>query len=277
MNRNQRFLLIAGGAALAVLAMMLTAVWLLGARGGDPDAGMFARLQNGLSNVTSGIAPSQPGLPRDFAFRRLDVDVSKAQPEACLVFTRALDASGKTRYEDYLTLDPVVRVASRVVDTRLCLSGLAFDKTYNVTLKTGLSRRQRRKAGSRKKPCRSSCATSLRWCALPVASSCRATMRRACRSPPSISTADGEDHPRRRPSAVADRNRVGGPDHALFLGQQAAREQPGRPGVAGQHGGRRNVKNDSVVTLIPIRDLLKEPQARRVCADRAGRRQEARQ
>ena len=137
MNRNQRFLLIAGGAALAVLAMMLTAVWLLGARGGDPDAGMFARLQNGLSNVTSGIAPSQPGLPRDFAFRRLDVDVSKAQPEACLVFTRALDASGKTRYEDYLTLDPVVRVASRVVDTRLCLSGLSFDKTYNVTLKTG--------------------------------------------------------------------------------------------------------------------------------------------
>src|SRR5690606_37315850 len=116
MNRNQRLWLIAGGAAAAVLAMMLVAVWLLGGRGGDPDAGMLARLQNGLSTVTSGTAPNEPDMPRDFAFRRLDVDVSKAQPQACMVFTRPLDASGKTQYQDYLTIDPAVRIATRVVD-----------------------------------------------------------------------------------------------------------------------------------------------------------------
>ena len=37
-----------------------------------------------------------------------------------------------------------------------------------------------------------------------------------------------------------------------------------------------NVKNDSVVTLIPIHDILKDQQARRLCADRAGCRQEDR-
>ena len=53
-------------------------------------------------------------------------------------FTRALDASGRTHYEDYVAIDPSTKVAARVVDSRLCLAGLAFDKTYNVTLKSGL-------------------------------------------------------------------------------------------------------------------------------------------
>ena len=138
MNKNQRLLLIAGGAVAAVLAMALVAVWLLGGRGAGPNDGLFTRLQSGLSAVTSGLTPPPLEAARDFAFRRLEVDVSKPQAEACLVFTRPLDASGKTHYEDYITLDPVTRIAARVVDTRLCLSGLAFDKTYNVTLKTGL-------------------------------------------------------------------------------------------------------------------------------------------
>ena len=88
--------------------------------------------------VTGGATPPPPEQARDFAFRRLEIDISKPQAEACLVFTRALDASGRTHYEDYLAIDPAIRVAARVVDTRLCLAGLAFDKTYNVTLKTGL-------------------------------------------------------------------------------------------------------------------------------------------
>lgn len=137
MDRKRRLLLIAGGALAAVLVMAFVAVWLLGGRNADPNAGMLARLQGGLNAVTSGATPPSPEPAREFAFRRLDIDVSKAQAEACLVFTRPLDASGRTRYEDYLTVDPVVRVAVRVVDARLCLSGMAFDKTYNVALKTG--------------------------------------------------------------------------------------------------------------------------------------------
>ncbi|HEY4078409.1 MAG TPA: alpha-2-macroglobulin [Rhizomicrobium sp.] len=136
MNRNQRLLLIVGGAIAMVLAAALVAVYLLGGRAGQ-NTGVIARLQSGLSAVT-GSAPSSAAQTGDFAFRRLEIDVSKPQAEACLVFTRALDASGRTHYEDYLAIDPTVRIAARVVDARLCLAGMAFDKTYNVTLKTGL-------------------------------------------------------------------------------------------------------------------------------------------
>jgi uncharacterized protein YfaS (alpha-2-macroglobulin family) len=124
-----------GGGIAAVLVAALGTAWMLGGRGAGTDTGVFARLQSGLSAVT-GAAPSGEAA-KDFAFRRLEIDVTKPQAEACLVFTRALDASGKTHYEDYLAIDPVVRIAARVVDTRLCLSGLSFDKTYNVTLKSG--------------------------------------------------------------------------------------------------------------------------------------------
>ena len=85
MNKNQRLLLIAGGAVAAVLAMVLVAVWLLGGRAGDQNAGMFARLQSGLSAVTSGLTPPPLEAARDCAFRRLEIDVTKPQAEACLV------------------------------------------------------------------------------------------------------------------------------------------------------------------------------------------------
>ena len=256
MNKNQRLLLIAGGAAAAVLAMVLTAVWLLGARGGDPQAGMFARLQNGLSNVTSGIAPSQPDVPRDFAFRRLEIDVSKAQPEACLVFTRALDASGKTQYQDYLTLDPVARVATRVVDSRLCLSGLSFDKTYNVTLKTGLPAASGEKLASEE--------------TVPV----------ELRDKPSlVRFAGGIILPRDNAAGVPVTTvnidklsvkiiRVGdrllsqietGLVDQTMLYSWDSRQLENNQGALAWQGSMvvANVKNDSVVTLIPIRDLLK--------------------
>ncbi|MFO1248568.1 MAG: alpha-2-macroglobulin [Alphaproteobacteria bacterium] len=124
-----------GGGIAAVLVVLLVVAYHLGGHGAK-DAGVLARLQSGIAAVTGGSAPVTEEA-KYFAFRRLDVDVSKPQAEACLVFTRALDASGKTHYEDYLSIDPALKVAVRVVDTRLCLAGMAFDKTYNVTLKTG--------------------------------------------------------------------------------------------------------------------------------------------
>ena len=136
LNQNQRLLLIVGGGLAAVLAMALVALFLLGGRTPAPGGGILAQLRSGISAITG--TPAATDVAKDFAFRRLEVDVSKPQAEACLVFTRPLDASGKTHYEDYLAFDPVIKVAVRVVDTRLCLAGLSFDKTYNVTLKTGL-------------------------------------------------------------------------------------------------------------------------------------------
>ncbi|MCP5411286.1 MAG: alpha-2-macroglobulin family protein [Alphaproteobacteria bacterium] len=135
-DRKKRLLLVIGGALAFLAAAALAAVFVIGI---PQEGGMLARLQDGLSAVTGGTAQSGgAATPREFAFRRLEVDVSKPEPEACLVFTRALDASGKTHYQDYLTIDPDTKVAVHVVDTRLCVAGLSFDKTYNVSLKDGL-------------------------------------------------------------------------------------------------------------------------------------------
>jgi hypothetical protein len=92
--------------------------------------------------VDTGIQTAQGQVPEaiapEFAFRRLEIDTSKPQAEACLVFTRTLDDSGKTRYGDYLKFEPEIQTAIRVTGDRLCIAGLAFNQTYNVTLKAGL-------------------------------------------------------------------------------------------------------------------------------------------
>jgi len=84
--------------------------------------------------VTSGPELSSPY----FAFRRLEVQTSGEEPEACLVFTRKLDGSGNVKYEDYLKFDPEVTFALRVTEDRLCIQGLAFGETYTLSLKEGL-------------------------------------------------------------------------------------------------------------------------------------------
>jgi len=137
-SNNRHYLVIAGG-AVAVIAIVVATLYILGGRTTQPGNNDFlARLQNGLSSVTGTLVPAQIAEAPDFVFRRLEIDTTKPQAEACLVFTRNLDASGRTHYEDYFSIDPQTRVASHVVDNRLCLSGLDFNKTYNVALKEGL-------------------------------------------------------------------------------------------------------------------------------------------
>src|SRR5215469_824266 len=128
-----------GGGVLAVIAVVVGTLYFLGGgKEGGLGGGFLARLNNGLSSITGSLTPAQQAEAPEFAFRRLEIDTTKPQAEACLVFTRSLDASGKTHYEDYFSIDPTTRVAARGVDDRLCLAGLSFNSTYNVTLKTGL-------------------------------------------------------------------------------------------------------------------------------------------
>src|SRR5688572_12109774 len=256
MNKNQRLLLIAGGAIAAVLAMAFVAVWLLGGRGAGPDAGMLARLQSGISAVTSGATPPAPERARDFAFRRLDIDVSKAQAEACMVFTRQLDASGRTHYEDYLTIDPTVRVATRVVDTRLCLSGMAFDKTYNVTLKTGFPAATGKKLASeetvpvelRDKPSLVRFAGGIILPRENVAGVPVTTVNIDKLTLKIIRV--GDRLLSQIETGTVDQTTLYSWDSRQLQNNQGSLVWQGEMTVA-------NVKNDSVVTLIPIHDVLK--------------------
>jgi uncharacterized protein YfaS (alpha-2-macroglobulin family) len=136
MGKYRNWILIGGGVAVVVILAVVVTLYLLGARG--TGGGFFARLTSGLSSVTSGLAPTSAEAGGEFAFHRVDIDTSKPQAVACLVFTRDLDVSGKTHYDDYFTIDPATRVAVSTIGPRLCLSGLDFNKTYNVTLKAGL-------------------------------------------------------------------------------------------------------------------------------------------
>src|SRR5262245_50955301 len=102
MGQNQRWIVIAGGAVAVALVAIVVALYVLGGRGpGAGGAGILERIRNGVATITSGFAPTKVASLQEFAFRRLDIDTTKPQAEACLVFTRDLDASGRTHYEDY--------------------------------------------------------------------------------------------------------------------------------------------------------------------------------
>ncbi|MBI1212800.1 MAG: alpha-2-macroglobulin family protein [Alphaproteobacteria bacterium] len=88
----------------------------------------------GTGAVTATAEPPSPY----FAFRRLEIETSSSEPEACLVFTRKLDSSGKVKYEDYLKLDPDTKIAVRATEQRLCIAGLAFGQDYKLEIREGL-------------------------------------------------------------------------------------------------------------------------------------------
>ena len=254
MNRN-RLLLIGGGIA-AVLAIALVAVYLLGGRDTGSDTGVLARLQNGLSTVTGGLTKAPPEEAKEFAFRRLEIDVSKPQAEACLVFTRTLDASGGTHYDDYLSIDPAVRIAARVVDKRLCLSGLAFDKTYNITLKLGLP-----SAGGDKLTEEETVPVELRDKPSLVRFTGGIILPRDNMAGVPVSTVN-IDKLAIRIIRVGDRLlsqiETGTVDNTTLYGWDAKQLQDNQGTLMWQGNmAVDNVKNDSVVTLIPIHELLK--------------------
>jgi uncharacterized protein YfaS (alpha-2-macroglobulin family) len=137
MGKYRHWILIGGGVGIAFVLAVVVTLYVLGGRE-TSGGGFFERLASGVSTVTSSLKPAAAEAGAEFAFHRLDIDTTKPQAAACLVFTRDLDASEHTHYEDYFAIDPSTRVAVHVVGPRLCLSGLDFNKTYTVTLKAGL-------------------------------------------------------------------------------------------------------------------------------------------
>jgi len=132
----KRSLLVTAAVGFAALAVGLGA-WQFGLFGTgnttqNSNSGGF------FSSLVHRQTPQQIAEAPEFAFRRLEIDTSKPRAEACLVFTRKLDVSGNTRYDDYFTVDPKTATAARVSDDRLCLAGFDFNKTYSLTLKAGL-------------------------------------------------------------------------------------------------------------------------------------------
>ena len=134
-----RRMFLIGAGIVGALVLVLGTLYYMGGKPNGETQGFFGRLANGISAVTGTTTTSTAdiGSAPEFAFHRLEIDTSKAQPEACLVFTRDLDVSGATHYEDYLTVDPSTRIVVHPFDARLCIAGLSFNATYTVALKKG--------------------------------------------------------------------------------------------------------------------------------------------
>ncbi len=125
-------------ALIAVIAVVGLIIALRSQENGGPSV---------LGPIVSGPAtPGAPGTspaakppgPQAFAFHRLETDTSREGGEACLVFTAPLDATGAVQYRDYIEVDPSAQIDTRVDGSRLCLGGLSFGKDYTATLKAGL-------------------------------------------------------------------------------------------------------------------------------------------
>lgn len=71
-----------------------------------------------------------------FEYVRFSVDVTGAAPQACLVFTGALDPAAD--YSPYVRIEPEARVALAVDGRSLCIGGLTFGEEREITLMEGL-------------------------------------------------------------------------------------------------------------------------------------------
>ena len=125
---------------------------------------------------------------------------------------------GKTHYEDYLSIDPAT-ARRRACRRRRgsASSGLDFNTTYNVTLKTGLPA-----AAGDKLLDEETVPVELRDKPSLVRFAGGIILPRDNADGVPVTTVNiaklrAQDDPRRRPAAVADRKRHGRPDHALFL------------------------------------------------------------
>ncbi|WP_020591270.1 alpha-2-macroglobulin family protein [Kiloniella laminariae] len=74
----------------------------------------------------------------DLKIVNIAVDLEKAQPNACLVFSALLPRDPAFHGEDYVSLSEETDLDISVAGERICLNGLEFGKTYEVTVKAGL-------------------------------------------------------------------------------------------------------------------------------------------
>ncbi|MBL9034910.1 MAG: alpha-2-macroglobulin family protein [Rhodospirillaceae bacterium] len=73
-----------------------------------------------------------------FQVATTEVAIEGDRPDACIVFDRRVLGTRQLSYDDYVRIDPDVQVAYRAIDRRLCLDGLEYGRSYQVTLKRGL-------------------------------------------------------------------------------------------------------------------------------------------
>ncbi|MGH6893600.1 MAG: hypothetical protein ACREEP_15220, partial [Dongiaceae bacterium] len=73
-----------------------------------------------------------------FHFETTETATDGDRPQVCLAFDRRILGTRQLAYDDYVRISPDAQVAFRALDRKLCLDGLSYGRSYQVTLKSGL-------------------------------------------------------------------------------------------------------------------------------------------
>ena len=118
---------IAGACALSLLAAC---------GGGDGEAEMVRSTDGPQLEQRRANARRAGQSDADFAFVRYSIDVSGDLPRACLAFSSSLDPNRD--YSGYLDISPATQTALSVDGPNLCIGGLTFGQSRDVTIRSGL-------------------------------------------------------------------------------------------------------------------------------------------
>ncbi len=69
---------------------------------------------------------------------RVTVDAQSDQPRLCIRFSNPIRSAERTRYEDYVQIEPVVDLVADASEETLCLSGVRHGTRYELVLREGL-------------------------------------------------------------------------------------------------------------------------------------------
>ncbi len=101
-----------------------------------PPSGIAVKPATGQPAAeAASVAPS--GV-RALNIRRIALDAKGNRAQACLVFSGPVSIASDFHPADYLRIEPAIRPALQVNGERLCIGGLTFGVTYQVTVLAGL-------------------------------------------------------------------------------------------------------------------------------------------
>ncbi len=73
-----------------------------------------------------------------FHYETFEISTEGDRPEVCLEFDRRVLGTRQLAYDDYVRVEPETQVAFRANGRKLCLDGMSYGSSYQVTLKSGL-------------------------------------------------------------------------------------------------------------------------------------------
>lgn len=130
-------------AVLAASVALVAGLWggaVLGKTGGGP-LGEIAAIgaASGPEAMRAANAPRPRGeRVEGMAWVNTRLDMSGANPRACLEFSRPLSQEPNVNFADYITLEPAAPFQTEASGALLCLAGLPYEPDRQVTIKQGL-------------------------------------------------------------------------------------------------------------------------------------------